>query len=144
MSSNFNCSYMARSSLTYIPVFFCEIFLSADLYRLCKLGIFWNRKKGGWNFKKLCLTAPPSIQDVCCYFYITLHEKMNLTRGSPEPVLITWLFICKFTNQHFSTSFGQVYLKNRTRRRKSVNKIKNHIKIGWKIKILFTFQICEI
>jgi hypothetical protein len=30
-----------RGSLTYIPVFFCEIFLSADIYRLCKLGIFW-------------------------------------------------------------------------------------------------------
>jgi hypothetical protein len=40
MSSNFNCSYMARSSLTYILGFFGEIFLSADLYRLCKLGIF--------------------------------------------------------------------------------------------------------
>ena len=23
--------------------FFCEIFLSADLYRLCKLGIFWKK-----------------------------------------------------------------------------------------------------
>ena len=23
--------------------FFCEIFLSADLYRLCKLGIFWSK-----------------------------------------------------------------------------------------------------
>ena len=34
-------SYMARSSLTYIPGFFCEIFLSANIYRLCKLGIFW-------------------------------------------------------------------------------------------------------
>jgi hypothetical protein len=40
MSSNFNCSYMARSSLTYILDFFGEIFPSADLYRLCKLGIF--------------------------------------------------------------------------------------------------------
>jgi hypothetical protein len=36
---NFNCSYMARSS----SVFFCEIFLSADLYRLWKLGIFWKK-----------------------------------------------------------------------------------------------------
>jgi hypothetical protein len=35
-----HCSYMARSSLAYIPGFFCEIFLSADIYRLCKLGIF--------------------------------------------------------------------------------------------------------
>jgi hypothetical protein len=41
MSSNFNCSYMAMSSLVYIYLgIFCEIFLSADLYRLCKLGIF--------------------------------------------------------------------------------------------------------
>jgi hypothetical protein len=43
LSSNFNCSYIARSSLTYIPGFFCEIFLSADLYRLCTLGIFWYK-----------------------------------------------------------------------------------------------------
>jgi hypothetical protein len=41
MSSNFNCSYMAMSSLAYIySGVFCEIFLSADLYRLCKIGIF--------------------------------------------------------------------------------------------------------
>jgi hypothetical protein len=41
MSSNFNFSYMAMSSLTYIySGLFCEIFLSIDLYRLCKLGIF--------------------------------------------------------------------------------------------------------
>jgi hypothetical protein len=46
MSSNVNCSYMARSSLTYIPGFFCEIFLSADVYRLCKL------EKGGMELKK--------------------------------------------------------------------------------------------
>jgi hypothetical protein len=33
MSSNFNCSYMAMSSLAYIySGVFCEIFLSADLY----------------------------------------------------------------------------------------------------------------
>jgi hypothetical protein len=31
---------MARNSLTYIQGFFCEIFLSADIYRLCKLGPF--------------------------------------------------------------------------------------------------------
>jgi hypothetical protein len=31
MNSNFNCSYMAMSSLTLFRVF-CEIFLSADLY----------------------------------------------------------------------------------------------------------------
>jgi UV DNA damage repair endonuclease len=42
MSSNFNCSYMARSSLTYIPCFFYEIFLSADIYRLCKWTQFWK------------------------------------------------------------------------------------------------------
>jgi hypothetical protein len=42
MSWNFNCSYVARSSLAYIPCFFCEIFLSADIYRLCKLDIFWH------------------------------------------------------------------------------------------------------
>jgi hypothetical protein len=40
MSSNLNCSYMARSSLAYVRWVFFEIFLSADLYRLCKLGIF--------------------------------------------------------------------------------------------------------
>ena len=36
------CKYIARSNLTYVySGFFCEIFLSADFYRLCKLGIFW-------------------------------------------------------------------------------------------------------
>jgi hypothetical protein len=29
---------MARSSLAYVRGFFFEIFLSADIYRLCKLG----------------------------------------------------------------------------------------------------------
>ena len=32
-------TWQGVSNLTYIPVFFCEIFLSVDLYRLCKLGI---------------------------------------------------------------------------------------------------------
>ena len=32
---------MARSSLAYVWGGFFEIFLSADIYRLCKLGIFW-------------------------------------------------------------------------------------------------------
>jgi hypothetical protein len=32
--------YMLNYSLPVYSVFFCEIFLSADLYRLCKLGIF--------------------------------------------------------------------------------------------------------
>jgi len=41
MSSKFNCSYMAMSSLKIYSGFFCEIFLSVDLYRLYKLGIFW-------------------------------------------------------------------------------------------------------
>ena len=38
MNSNFNCSYMAMSSLTYI-LGFCEIF-SASLFRL---GILWDK-----------------------------------------------------------------------------------------------------
>ena len=37
----FKCSYMARNSFNIYSGFFCEIFLSADIYRLCKLGIFW-------------------------------------------------------------------------------------------------------
>jgi hypothetical protein len=47
MSSNFDCSYMARSSLTYFPVNFCETILSADLYRFhpgtipARFGLIW-------------------------------------------------------------------------------------------------------
>jgi hypothetical protein len=37
MNANFNCSYMARSSLTCIPDFSVKFFFPADIYRLCKL-----------------------------------------------------------------------------------------------------------
>jgi hypothetical protein len=40
---------MARSSLAYIPGFFCEIFLSADIYRLCKFSIFSNSGHLEWR-----------------------------------------------------------------------------------------------
>jgi hypothetical protein len=39
LSSNFNCGFMAMSSLTYNPSFSVEFFFQ-PIYRLCKLGIF--------------------------------------------------------------------------------------------------------
>ena len=53
----------------------------------------------------------------------------------------------------FSASFGQFYIWNSKRKRKSalillkvLNTIhlKKNIEIGWKIKILYTFQLCKI
>jgi hypothetical protein len=67
ISLKFNCNYMARSSLTYIPGFLCERFLSADLYRLIpyymlkssslcscssNLGTFWLKVKQFWPFEE--------------------------------------------------------------------------------------------
>ena len=42
MSSNFNCSYMARNSLTYIPFYSVNFSLSRYI-RLCKLGILGKK-----------------------------------------------------------------------------------------------------
>jgi hypothetical protein len=52
----------------------------------------------------------------------------------------------KFGNWHFSASFSQVYLGNDKRLHTTISSQHNPltIKIGWKIQILYTFQICEI
>jgi hypothetical protein len=62
----------------------------------------------------------------------------------------------KFWNRHISASFGQYYLGNsrideicqHTIALKSIHLTKTkkyiHIEIGWKIQILYSFQICEI
>ena len=75
MKSNFNCSYMAISSLTYI-MGFCVRFFSASLFHL---GILWEKKITSksvgqkfelkWSFggplSKLCITPPFSINFRC-------------------------------------------------------------------------------
>jgi hypothetical protein len=46
--------------------FFCEIFLSTDLYRFL-LWNCWTKLEQIWLGWSLCPTAPPSIQNGCCY-----------------------------------------------------------------------------
>jgi hypothetical protein len=59
---------MARRGLTYIPCFFYEIFLSADIYRLCKLG--------QWTIKIL---SP--------FFYFELGGHLGWKSGSTDTIL---------------------------------------------------------
>ena len=79
MSSNFNCSYMARSRLICIPFFSVKFFFRpiyanwAYFDKRSHLNLLWNRWTKlnqtwqGGSLSKLCPTAPPSIQDGCCY-----------------------------------------------------------------------------
>ena len=87
MTSNFNCSYMARNSLTYILGFSVKYFFSRFIpimqvrhilikkshlnlllwNRWTKLNQTWQEWSLGRSLSKLCPTAPPSIQDGCCY-----------------------------------------------------------------------------
>jgi hypothetical protein len=80
--SNFNCSYMAWSSLTYVRGF-CVKFFFQSIYTDCAnwayfdkrshLNLLWNRRTKlnqtwqGWSLgrslSKLCPIAMPSIQD---------------------------------------------------------------------------------
>jgi hypothetical protein len=79
MSANFNCSYMARSSLTYIPGFFCEIFLSADIYRLCKLGIFWYKitfKSSPKPLNQICVWWSRPLTKMAAQLYLVLHRTL--------------------------------------------------------------------
>ena len=72
MSSNFNCSYMAMSSLTYISGFSVKFFFQPIYADYANQAYFDKRSHLnllllGWSFSILCPTAPLSIQSGCCY-----------------------------------------------------------------------------
>jgi hypothetical protein len=75
MNSNFNCSYMAMSSLTYIPGFFCEIF-SARIFRL---GILWEKN----HIKIFCL----EIWDKMIFGWPTFKQSSDDTVNS-----LQWIY----------------------------------------------------
>jgi hypothetical protein len=94
MSSNFNCSYMARSSLTYILGFFCEIF-SASLFRL---GILWDQNGRGCRTQYWKGTTPAKFvliwfsgfrgEDLNVIFYQNMPNLHNLYKSAERKISI--------------------------------------------------------
>ena len=96
--SNFNCSYISKSSLTYVPIL-SEIFLSTNFYLLANKAYF----------DKLWLTALFSIERwhrilkidiyliVYCYFIISQNE-LNSELQPPEQWVVQHVlgFSCKY------------------------------------------------
>jgi hypothetical protein len=95
--------HLAMSSLTYIPVVFCEIFLSADLYRFCKFGIFWwkitfkssrlkplnqmKRNLTGMVSFQYCVRQPLQLKFLskrfrCDFYLIIFLNRINCLRTS--------------------------------------------------------------